>query len=169
MNWYSKAFISGNLIECLNVDLPDLGELKLGINHTQKKKKTKTFKYGYEKQSIYIYIIYNDLSKQVQTYGQISLLLRRLPGCEAYLRDDLYLHSHLLKRAYLSYRSTEGSMIVLPIVETQLGYVLAYIPTNVILITDGQIWRGIYGHCVSTCIYVNPYLIWWWFKINVYL
>nr|YP_009776551.1 ATP synthase CF1 alpha subunit [Moeroris amara]QJA27037.1 ATP synthase CF1 alpha subunit [Moeroris amara] len=86
-------------------------------------------------------IIYDDLSKQAQAYRQMSLLLRRPPGREAYPGDVFYLHSRLLERAAkLSSRLGEGSMTALPIVETQLGDVSAYIPTNVISITDGQIF-----------------------------
>ncbi|CAN1203231.1 ATP synthase subunit alpha, chloroplastic, partial [Linum perenne] len=85
-------------------------------------------------------IIYDDLSKQAQAYRQMSLLLRRPPGREAYPGDVFYLHSRLLERAAkLSSRLGEGSMTALPIVETQSGDVSAYIPTNVISITDGQI------------------------------
>nr|AHB38639.1 ATP synthase CF1 alpha subunit [Trithuria filamentosa] len=86
-------------------------------------------------------IIYDDLSKQAQAYRQMSLLLRRPPGREAYPGDVFYLHSRLLERAAkLSSRLGEGSMTALPIVETQAGDVSAYIPTNVISITDGQIF-----------------------------
>nr|YP_009663775.1 ATP synthase CF1 alpha subunit [Cuscuta boldinghii]QCW07713.1 ATP synthase CF1 alpha subunit [Cuscuta boldinghii] len=86
-------------------------------------------------------IVYDDLSKQAEAYRQISLLLRRPPGREAYPADVFYLHSRLLERAAkLSSELGEGSMTALPIVETQLGDVSAYIPTNVISITDGQIF-----------------------------
>nr|YP_009558881.1 ATP synthase CF1 alpha subunit [Corallorhiza bentleyi]YP_009559000.1 ATP synthase CF1 alpha subunit [Corallorhiza striata var. involuta]QBA90835.1 ATP synthase CF1 alpha subunit [Corallorhiza bentleyi]QBA91027.1 ATP synthase CF1 alpha subunit [Corallorhiza striata var. involuta] len=86
-------------------------------------------------------IIYDDLSKQAQAYRQISLLLRRSPGREAYPGDVFYLHSRLLERAAKSSSHLgEGSMTALPIVETQSGDVSAYIPTNVISITDGQIF-----------------------------
>nr|YP_009441183.1 ATPase alpha subunit [Adenophora stricta]ARO35161.1 ATPase alpha subunit [Adenophora stricta] len=86
-------------------------------------------------------IIYDDLSKQAQAYRQMSLLLRRPPGREAYPGDVFYLHSRLLERAAkLSSHLGEGSMTALPIVETQSGDVSAYIPTNVISITDGQIF-----------------------------
>nr|YP_010121369.1 ATP synthase CF1 alpha subunit [Isolepis setacea]QRE78366.1 ATP synthase CF1 alpha subunit [Isolepis setacea]ULQ66353.1 ATP synthase CF1 alpha subunit [Isolepis setacea] len=86
-------------------------------------------------------IIYDDLSKQAQAYRQMSLLLRRPPGREAYPGDVFYLHSRLLERAAkLSSRLGEGSMTALPIVETQSGDVSAYIPTNVISITDGQLF-----------------------------
>lgn len=86
-------------------------------------------------------IIYDDLSKQAQAYRQMSLLLRRPPGCEAYPGDVFYLHSRLLERA-AKFNSLLGeeSMTALPIVETQSGDVSAYIPTNVISITDGQIF-----------------------------
>nr|YP_009240200.1 ATP synthase CF1 subunit alpha [Sciadopitys verticillata]AMO00698.1 ATP synthase CF1 subunit alpha [Sciadopitys verticillata]BAK86697.1 ATP synthase CF1 alpha chain [Sciadopitys verticillata]BAW34619.1 ATP synthase CF1 alpha chain [Sciadopitys verticillata]BCK60789.1 ATP synthase CF1 alpha chain [Sciadopitys verticillata] len=86
-------------------------------------------------------IIYDDLSKQAQAYRQMSLLLRRPPGREAYPGDVFYLHSRLLERAAkLSSQLGEGSLTALPIVETQAGDVSAYIPTNVISITDGQIF-----------------------------
>ena len=85
--------------------------------------------------------IYDDLSKQAQAYREMSLLLRRPPGREAYPGDVFYLHSRLLERAAkLSTALGEGSMTALPIVETQEGDVSAYIPTNVISITDGQIF-----------------------------
>jgi len=86
-------------------------------------------------------IIYDDLSKQAQAYRQMSLLLRRPPGREAYPGDVFYLHSRLLERAAkLSDALGGGSMTALPIIETQAGDVSAYIPTNVISITDGQIF-----------------------------
>ena len=86
-------------------------------------------------------VIYDDLSKQAQAYRQMSLLLRRPPGREAYPGDVFYLHSRLLERAAkLSDELGEGSMTALPIIETQGGDVSAYIPTNVISITDGQIF-----------------------------
>ncbi|THG22101.1 hypothetical protein TEA_014408 [Camellia sinensis var. sinensis] len=86
-------------------------------------------------------IIYDDPSKQAQAYRQMSLLLRRPPGREAYPGDVFYLHSRLLERAAKSSSPLgEGSMTALPIVETQSGDVSAYIPTNVISITDGQIF-----------------------------
>jgi F-type H+-transporting ATPase subunit alpha len=85
--------------------------------------------------------IYDDLSKQAQAYREMSLLLRRPPGREAYPGDVFYLHSRLLERAAkLSDKLGGGSMTALPIVETQEGDVSAYIPTNVISITDGQIF-----------------------------
>nr|B8HPK1.1 RecName: Full=ATP synthase subunit alpha; AltName: Full=ATP synthase F1 sector subunit alpha; AltName: Full=F-ATPase subunit alpha [Cyanothece sp. PCC 7425] len=86
-------------------------------------------------------VVYDDLSKQAQAYRQMSLLLRRPPGREAYPGDVFYLHSRLLERAAkLSPELGEGSMTALPVVETQAGDVSAYIPTNVISITDGQIF-----------------------------
>ena len=86
-------------------------------------------------------VIYDDLSKQAQAYREMSLLLRRPPGREAFPGDVFYLHSRLLERAAkLSDQMGGGSMTALPIVETQEGDVSAYIPTNVISITDGQIF-----------------------------
>jgi F-type H+-transporting ATPase subunit alpha len=86
-------------------------------------------------------IIYDDLTKQASAYRQMSLLLRRPPGREAYPGDVFYLHSRLLERAAkLSDDLGGGSMTALPIIETQAGDVAAYIPTNVISITDGQIF-----------------------------
>ncbi len=86
-------------------------------------------------------VIYDDLTKQAQAYRQMSLLLRRPPGREAYPGDVFYLHSRLLERAAkLSDAMGSGSMTALPIIETQAGDVSAYIPTNVISITDGQIF-----------------------------
>lgn len=86
-------------------------------------------------------VIYDDLTKQAQAYRQMSLLLRRPPGREAYPGDVFYLHSRLLERAAkLSDELGAGSMTALPIIETQAGDVSAYIPTNVISITDGQIF-----------------------------
>jgi F-type H+/Na+-transporting ATPase subunit alpha len=86
-------------------------------------------------------VVYDDLSKHAQAYRQMSLLLRRPPGREAYPGDVFYLHSRLLERAAkLSPDLGEGSMTALPIIETQAGDVSAYIPTNVISITDGQIF-----------------------------
>jgi len=86
-------------------------------------------------------IIYDDLSKQAVAYRQMSLLLRRPPGREAYPGDVFYLHSRLLERAAkLSDKHGGGSLTALPIIETQAGDVSAYIPTNVISITDGQIF-----------------------------
>ena len=86
-------------------------------------------------------IVYDDLSKQAVAYRQLSLLLRRQPGREAYPGDVFYLHSRLLERAAkLSDKEGGGSLTALPIIETQAGDVSAYIPTNVISITDGQIF-----------------------------
>src|SRR5881409_2831979 len=85
--------------------------------------------------------MYDDLSKQAAAYREISLLLRRPPGREAYPGDVFYLHSRLLERAAkLSDAKGGGSLTSLPIIETQAGDVSAYIPTNVISITDGQIF-----------------------------
>ncbi len=86
-------------------------------------------------------VVYDDLTKQAQAYRQVSLLLRRPPGREAYPGDVFYLHSRLLERAAkLSEKEGGGSLTALPIIETQAGDVAAYIPTNVISITDGQIY-----------------------------
>ncbi len=86
-------------------------------------------------------IIYDDLTKQAQAYRQLSLLLRRPPGREAYPGDVFYVHSRLLERAAkLSDKEGAGSLTALPIIETQAGDISAYIPTNVISITDGQIF-----------------------------
>src|SRR5512134_2341736 len=86
-------------------------------------------------------IVYDDLSKQAVAYRQLSLLLRRPPGREAYPGDVFYLHSRLLERAAkMSDKAGAGSLTALPIIETQAGDVSAYIPTNVISITDGQIF-----------------------------
>lgn len=86
-------------------------------------------------------IFYDDLSKQAVAYRQMSLLLRRPPGREAYPGDVFYLHSRLLERAAKMHRNTGGgSLTALPVIETQAGDVSAYIPTNVISITDGQIF-----------------------------
>ena len=88
-----------------------------------------------------VLIIYDDLSKQATAYREISLLLQRPPGREAYPGDVFYLHSRLLERAArLNAESGGGSMTALPIIETQAGDISAYIPTNVISITDGQIF-----------------------------
>uniref|UniRef100_H2YJV9 ATP synthase subunit alpha n=1 Tax=Ciona savignyi TaxID=51511 RepID=H2YJV9_CIOSA len=85
-------------------------------------------------------IIYDDLSKQAVAYRQMSLLLRRPPGREAFPGDVFYLHSRLLERAKMSDAFGGGSLTALPVIETQAGDVSAYIPTNVISITDGQIF-----------------------------
>ena len=88
-----------------------------------------------------VLIVYDDLSKQATAYREISLLLQRPPGREAYPGDVFYLHSRLLERAaQLNAESGGGSMTALPIIETQAGDISAYIPTNVISITDGQIF-----------------------------
>jgi len=86
-------------------------------------------------------IMYDDLSKQAVAYRQMSLLLRRPPGREAYPGDVFYLHSRLLERAAkMSKAEGAGSLTALPVIETQAGDVSAYIPTNVISITDGQLF-----------------------------
>jgi F-type H+-transporting ATPase subunit alpha len=86
-------------------------------------------------------IVYDDLSKHAVSYREISLLLRRPPGREAYPGDVFYLHSRLLERACkLNKENGGGSITALPIIETQAGDLTAYIPTNVISITDGQIY-----------------------------
>jgi F-type H+/Na+-transporting ATPase subunit alpha len=86
-------------------------------------------------------VIYDDLSKHAASYREISLLLRRPPGREAYPGDVFYLHSRLLERASkMSDKMGAGSLTALPVIETQAGDVSAYIPTNVISITDGQIY-----------------------------
>ncbi len=88
-----------------------------------------------------VLVVYDDLSKHAAAYRQLSLLLRRPPGREAYPGDVFYLHSRLLERAAkLSEKNGGGSLTALPIIETQAGDVAAYIPTNVISITDGQIY-----------------------------
>jgi F-type H+-transporting ATPase subunit alpha len=86
-------------------------------------------------------VVYDDLSKQAEAYRQLSLLLRRPPGREAYPGDVFYLHSRLLERAAkLSDENGAGSLTALPVIETKAGDVSAYIPTNVISITDGQVF-----------------------------
>jgi F-type H+-transporting ATPase subunit alpha len=86
-------------------------------------------------------VVYDDLSKQAEAYRQMSLLLRRPPGREAYPGDVFYLHSRLLERAAkLSDANGAGSLTALPVIETKAGDVSAYIPTNVISITDGQVY-----------------------------
>ena len=88
-----------------------------------------------------VLVVYDDLSKHAVAYRAISLLIRRPPGREAYPGDVFYLHSRLLERAaHLSKANGGGSLTALPIIETQAGDVSAYIPTNVISITDGQIY-----------------------------
>jgi F-type H+/Na+-transporting ATPase subunit alpha len=103
-------------------------------------------------------IIYDDLSKHANAYREMSLLLRRPPGREAYPGDVFYLHSRLLERsAKLSDDLGAGSMTALPIIETQGGDVSAYIPTNVISITDGQIFleSGLFNSGVKPAINVG--------------
>jgi F-type H+/Na+-transporting ATPase subunit alpha len=86
-------------------------------------------------------VVYDDLSKQAEAYRQVSLLLRRPPGREAYPGDVFYLHSRLLERAAkLSDEKGAGSLTALPVIETKAGDISAYIPTNVISITDGQVF-----------------------------
>src|SRR6202044_1681400 len=86
-------------------------------------------------------VVYDDLSKQAEAYREVSLLLRRPPGREAYPGDIFFLHSRLLERAAkLSDELGGGSLTALPVIETQAGDVSAYIPTNLISITDGQIY-----------------------------
>src|SRR5205823_14000246 len=86
-------------------------------------------------------IVFDDLSKHAVAYRQVSLLLTRPPGREAYPGDVFYLHSRLLERsARVNEKNGNGSLTALPIIETQAGDVSAYIPTNVISITDGQIY-----------------------------
>ena len=86
-------------------------------------------------------VVYDDLSKQAEAYRQVSLLLRRPPGREAYPGDVFYLHSRLLERAAkLSDENGAGSLTALPVIETKAGDISAYIPTNVISITDGQVY-----------------------------
>ena len=95
----------------------------------------------YRDNGMHALCIYDDLSKQAVAYRQLSLLLRRPPGREAYPGDVFYIHSRLLERAAkMSDRDGAGSLTALPIIETQAGDVSAYIPTNVISITDGQIF-----------------------------
>ena len=92
-------------------------------------------------QGKHVLIVYDDLTKHAQAYRAMSLLLKRPPGREAYPGDVFYLHSRLLERAVkLNDELGGGSITALPIIETQAGDVSAYIPTNVISITDGQIF-----------------------------
>jgi len=103
-------------------------------------------------------VIYDDLSKHAQAYRQVSLLLRRPPGREAYPGDVFYLHSRLLERASkLNEELGGGSLTALPVIETQAGDVSAYIPTNVISITDGQIYLepGLFNSGVRPAINVG--------------
>ena len=100
-----------------------------------------TFGEFFRDNGMHALIIYDDLSKQAVAYRQMSLLLRRPPEEEAYPGDVFYLHSRLLERAAkLNDENGGGSLTALPIIETQAGDVSAYIPTNVISITDGQIF-----------------------------
>ncbi len=105
----------------------------------------------------HVLVVYDDLSKHAVAYRQLSLLLRRPPGREAYPGDVFYLHSRLLERA-LKYSDEKGggSMTALPVIETQAGDVSAYIPTNVISITDGQIYleAGLFNSGIKPA--VNP-------------
>jgi len=103
-------------------------------------------------------VVYDDLSKHAQSYRQVSLLLRRPPGREAYPGDVFYLHSRLLERASkLSEELGGGSLTAFPVIETQAGDVSAYIPTNVISITDGQIYLepGLFNAGVRPAINVG--------------
>lgn len=103
-------------------------------------------------------VIYDDLSKHAQAYRQVSLLLRRPPGREAYPGDVFYLHSRLLERASkLNDQLGGGSLTALPVIETQAGDVSAYIPTNVISITDGQIYLepGLFNSGIRPAINVG--------------
>jgi F-type H+-transporting ATPase subunit alpha len=103
-------------------------------------------------------VVFDDLSKQAQAYRQMSLLLRRPPGREAYPGDVFYLHSRLLERASkLNDNLGGGSLTALPVIETQAGDVSAYIPTNVISITDGQIYLepGMFNSGVRPAINVG--------------
>src|SRR5207247_10662420 len=103
-------------------------------------------------------IVYDDLSKHAWAYREISLLLRRPPGREAYPGDVFYLHSRLLERAAkLAPEFGGGSITALPVIETQAGDVSAYIPTNVISITDGQIYleRDLFNAGVRPAINVG--------------
>ena len=103
-------------------------------------------------------VVYDDLSKHAQSYREISLLLRRPPGREAYPGDVFYLHSRLLERAAkLNQALGGGSLTALPIIETQAGDLSAYIPTNVISITDGQIFleADLFNQCVRPAINVG--------------
>lgn len=96
---------------------------------------------GWMTQGRHTLVVYDDLSLHAQTYRELSLLLRRSPGREAYPGDIFYLHARLLERATcLSHEYGGGSMTALPIVETKLGEIASYIPTNLISITDGQIY-----------------------------
>src|SRR5574338_1494410 len=103
-------------------------------------------------------VVYDDLTKQAMAYRQMSLLLRRPPGREAYPGDVFYLHSRLLERAAkMNDDNGAGSLTALPVIETQAGDVSAYIPTNVISITDGQIFleTGLFYQGVRPAINVG--------------
>ena len=103
-----------------------------------------------------VLIVYDDLSKHAVAYRTMSLLLRRPPGREAYPGDVFYLHSRLLERAArLNEENGNGSLTALPIIETQAGDISAYIPTNVISITDGQIFlkTELFNDCL---LYTSP-------------
>ncbi len=105
-----------------------------------------------------VLVVYDDLSKQAVAYRQLSLLLRRPPGREAYPGDVFYLHSRLLERsARLSDAKGDGSLTALPIIETQEGDISGYIPTNVISITDGQIFleTGLFNKGIRPAINVG--------------
>ena len=105
----------------------------------------------------HVLIVYDDLSKQATSYRELSLLLRRPPGREAYPGDIFYTHSRLLERAAkLSDKLGGGSMTALPVIETQAGDISAYIPTNVISITDGQIFLQSDLFYAGTC-FCYPY------------
>ena len=110
-----------------------------------------------------VLIVYDDLTKQAAAYRELSLLLRRPPGREAYPGDVFYLHSRLLERAAkLNDTLGGGSITALPIIETQAGDISAYVPTNVISITDGQIfYNQIYSSqvCDQRLMQDNPYLV----------
>ena len=104
-------------------------------------------------------IVYDDLSKHAVAYRQISLILKRPSGREAYPGDVFYLHSRLLERsARLNENSGNGSLTALPIIETQMGDVSGYIPTNVISITDGQIFleTDLFNKGISCLLYTSP-------------
>lgn len=109
-------------------------------------------------------IVYDDLSKHAVAYREMSLILRRPPGREAYPGDVFYLHSRLLERASkLNDELGAGSLTALPIIETQAGDVSAYIPTNVISITDGQIFLEtdlFNSEFVQLSMWVYRFLVW---------
>ena len=103
-----------------------------------------------------VLVVYDDLSKHAVAYRTLSLLLKRPPGREAYPGDVFYLHSRLLERAArLNENYGGGSLTALPIIETQAGDVSAYIPTNIISITDGQIFleSDLFHSCL---LYTSP-------------